>query len=188
MFAQNLTHVSNFRPGRAPPVSNSPKKGRHSCQSRSADVSNFGARCGPCQSSGRGGAPVSKASAQLSKFRHRSGPCVNLSNSRRCGGPRVSKFPHPVGPCVNLSKCRRCGGPCVSKFPVCQNPSGFLRQVHNPRGAFLRRGLHSRAARAKSQRAAAGRGGRSGRWCFLPRGFPPSSWTRTRRWSRRRSC
>ena len=123
-----LTHVSKFRPTRPPPmskfrtqrgpsVSNSPKKGRHSCQSPSADVSNSGAPRGPCQSSGRRGALESKVSAQLSKFRHRPGPCVNLSKSRRCGGPRVSKFPHPVGPCVNLSKCRRCVCPRVSKFP-----------------------------------------------------------------------
>ena len=83
------------------------KKGRHSCQSWSGAVSNFGAPCGPCQSFGRAGAPVSKVSVRLSKFRAPR-PCVKVSTV--CGPPHV-KVSAPCGPHVSkFLRARRLHG------------------------------------------------------------------------------
>ena len=108
--------MSKFRTRRGPSVSKSPKKGRRSCQCWSSAMSNFGAPRGPCQSSGRAGAPVSNlqkkvvarvnvgrrsvkvwsAPRPVSKFRPRRGPPVSKVSVR------VSKFWAPGGPCVKV--------------------------------------------------------------------------------------
>ena len=105
-LARAPSDVSKFRPRRGPCVKFQ-KKGRHSCQSWSGAVSNFGAPCGPCQSFGRAGAPVSKVSVRLSKFRAPR-PCVKVSTV--CGPPHV-KVSAPCGPHVSkFLRARRLHG------------------------------------------------------------------------------
>ena len=110
--AHALTHVSKFRPTRAPPmskfrtrrgpsVSNSPKKGRHSCQRRQDNMSNFGTPRGCVKVPAAAGPPCRNGRCGCQRSSVQAGPlCQSVKVSTVCVGPRVSKFPHPVGhPC-----------------------------------------------------------------------------------------